>query len=97
LLSPQRKKDFGLTDGEMLEQPWTYIRGFGKMTKEMRLSHRIDVLTDALLHYGKRTSDKIGMFKNVCSGHACTFEPIISLTVVWRFSPSRGLVTVTVL
>ncbi|CAB4044398.1 Hypothetical predicted protein, partial [Paramuricea clavata] len=29
------------------------------MTKEMRPSHRIDVLTDALLHYGKKTSDKI--------------------------------------
>ena len=71
MLSPRRKKDFGLTDGEMLERLWAYIRGFGKMTKEMRPSHRIDVLTDALLHYGKRTSDKIGTFKNVCGGHAC--------------------------
>ena len=29
------------------------------MTKEMRPSHRVDVLTDALLHYGKRTTNKI--------------------------------------
>jgi hypothetical protein len=64
----------------MLERLWAYIRGFGKMTKEMRPSHRIDVLTDALLHYGKRTSDKIDTFKNVCVGHAYSFGPIISLT-----------------
>ena len=63
MFSPRRKKDFGLTDGEMLERLWAYIRGFGKMTKEMRPSHRIDVLTDALLHYGKRTTNKIGMLR----------------------------------
>lgn len=62
MFSPRRKKGFGLTDGEMLERLWAYIRGFGKMTKEMRPSHRMDVLTDALLHYAKRTRDKIGLF-----------------------------------
>ena len=33
------------------------------MTKEMRPRHRIDVLSDALLHYGKRTRDKIGVYQ----------------------------------
>ena len=32
------------------------------MTKEMRPSHRTDVLTDALLHYGKQTLRKMGMY-----------------------------------
>ena len=30
--------------------------------KEMRPSHRIDILTDALLHYRRKTSGKIGIF-----------------------------------
>ena len=57
--APGRKQGFGLTDGEMLERLWSYIRGFGKMTKEMRPSHRIDVLSDALLYYGMNTIEKI--------------------------------------
>ena len=60
--SPRRKQGFGLTDGEMLERLWSYIRRFAKMTKEMRPSHRTDVLTDALLHYGTKTVKKIGTF-----------------------------------
>ena len=60
--NPRRKDGFGLTDGEMLERLWSYLRPFGKMTKEMRPSHRTDVLTDALLHYGKQTLRKMGMY-----------------------------------
>ena len=30
------------------------------MTKEMRLSHRIDVLTSALLFYGIQTKERLG-------------------------------------
>jgi hypothetical protein len=30
------------------------------MTKEMRPSHRIDVLSDAILHYGRNCKDKLG-------------------------------------
>ena len=31
------------------------------MTKEMRPSHHIDVLTHALLHYAERTTAKLGI------------------------------------
>ena len=58
--SPRRKVGFGLTDGEMLERVWAYQRKFGKMTKEMRPSHRVDVLSDVLLHYGLKTKQKLG-------------------------------------
>jgi hypothetical protein len=39
---------------------WSFLRRFGKMTKEMRPSHRIDVLSDAILYYGRLCKDKLG-------------------------------------
>ena len=62
MFSPHCKEGFGLTDGEMLERVWSYVRRFGKMTKEMRPSHWVDVLTDVLLHYGMETKNKIEVF-----------------------------------
>ena len=44
---------FGLRDGEVVEHLWSYLRRFSAMTKEMRPAHRIDVLTHALLYYGR--------------------------------------------
>ncbi|XP_061592259.1 uncharacterized protein LOC133457248 isoform X2 [Cololabis saira] len=44
----------GLCDGEQLERLWSFLRRFGKVTKEMTPSHRIDLLTDALLHYSEK-------------------------------------------
>ena len=41
---------FGLTDGEVVERLWAYLRHFARMTKEMQPSHRVDVLTDALYY-----------------------------------------------
>ena len=58
--SPRRVDGFGLTDGEQLERLWSYLRRFGKMTKEMRPSHRIDVLSDAILHYSQHCKDTLG-------------------------------------
>lgn len=48
---PQVLTDFGLTDGEATERLWLYLQHSSKMTKEMRPSHRIDVLTSGLLHH----------------------------------------------
>lgn len=47
-----------MSDGERL---WSYLRKFGRMTKEMRPSHRIDVLTSALVFYGSETKAKLCM------------------------------------
>jgi len=58
--SPRRVPGFGLTDGEVLERLWSFLRRFGKMTKEMRPNHRVDVLSDALLFYAKKKSANIG-------------------------------------
>ena len=52
---------FGLTDGEVLERLWSFLRRFSKMTKEMRPSHRVDILTDALLHYSRLSSKNLSM------------------------------------
>ncbi|XP_064391176.1 uncharacterized protein LOC135338993 isoform X3 [Halichondria panicea] len=57
---PTRRIELGLSDGEVMERLWSYLRRFSRMTKEMRPSHRIDVLTHALLFYGSRTKQKLG-------------------------------------
>ena len=61
--SPRRIVDFGLSDGEQLERLWSFLRRFSKMTKEMRPSHRIDVLSDAILHYGRQCKDNLGKLR----------------------------------
>lgn len=57
--SPRNVSGFGLTDGEGVERLWSYLRRFSRMTKEMRPSHRIDVLTDALLHYAQQAIKRL--------------------------------------
>ena len=59
MYSPFNCEGIGLSDGEVMEQMWSYWRRFSKMTKEMRPSHRIDVLMHALLHYGHLTKLKL--------------------------------------
>eukprot|EP00112_Aurelia_sp_Birch-Aquarium-sp1_P004496 Seg151.1 transcript_id=Seg151.1/GoldUCD/mRNA.D3Y31 product="hypothetical protein" protein_id=Seg151.1/GoldUCD/D3Y31 len=46
--------DFGITDGEGVERLWSYLRQFTAITKEMTPSHRIDLLTDGLIHFAQR-------------------------------------------
>ncbi len=51
---------FGLTDGEEMERMWAFLRRFCFISKEMTPSHRIDLLTDGLLHYKRRKVSDIG-------------------------------------
>ena len=60
--SPRRNNGYGLTDGEGIERLWSYLRGFSSITKEMTYGRRIDILTDALLHYGQRRLQQFGLF-----------------------------------
>ncbi|KAJ8381210.1 hypothetical protein SKAU_G00019880 [Synaphobranchus kaupii] len=53
---------FGTTDGEGMERLWSYLRTFSRMTKEMTPSHRLDLLTDGFLHYGRRKSTDIEIY-----------------------------------
>ncbi|XP_022807378.1 uncharacterized protein LOC111344414 [Stylophora pistillata] len=48
-----RTPNIGLTDGEGVERFRSYLCQFSTITKEMSVDKRVDVLTDALLHYGK--------------------------------------------
>ncbi|XP_023192885.1 uncharacterized protein LOC111609322 isoform X1 [Xiphophorus maculatus] len=56
MYSTRRVPGFGLTDGECMERLWSFLRRFSRVTKEMTPSHRLDLLTDALLYYGRRKS-----------------------------------------
>ncbi len=60
--SPQVIGNCGLTDGEATERLWSYLRRFAKSTKEMKPSHRIDVLSSALLHYALKVRSNLGKF-----------------------------------
>ena len=62
--NPRNITGFGLNDGEGVERLWAYLRNFASMTKEIRPSHRVDVLSDALWHYRRKTMEKIGMCLN---------------------------------
>lgn len=44
-----------------MERLWSFLRRFARVTKEMTPSHRVDLLTDALLHYGRRKSTDLEM------------------------------------
>jgi len=45
VFSPLRCDGLGLSDGEVMECMWSYLRHFSRMTKEMRPAHRVDVLS----------------------------------------------------
>ena len=55
-----RCNGIGLSDGETMERMWSYLRRFGRMTKEMRPAHRTDIISSALVHYGLKTKAKLG-------------------------------------
>ena len=61
VFGPRRCEGIGLSDGETMERLWSYLRRFGRMTKEMRPSHRTDVLSSALIYYGIQTKEKLGI------------------------------------
>ena len=54
--NPRNILGFGLSDGEVVERVWSYLRRFAAMTKEMHPSHRIDVLSDALSYYCQKSA-----------------------------------------
>ena len=59
--SPRYSDDgLGLTDGEVMERLWSHMRRFSRMSKEMRPSHRIDVLTDALRYCAQKAARNLG-------------------------------------
>ena len=58
-----RCEGIGLSDGETMERLWSYLR-FGKMTKEMRPSHRTDVLAHVLVYL--KTKAKLGVQHYIC-------------------------------
>lgn len=65
MYSTRRLPGFGLTDGEGMERLWSFLRRFSRVTKEMTPSHRLDLLTDALLYYGRRKSADLGLYMPV--------------------------------
>lgn len=50
---PHYTEGIGYSDGEVMERLWSYLRRYSRMTKEMRPSHRKDILAHALLQFTK--------------------------------------------
>lgn len=48
-----------------MERLWSYLRSFSKITKEMTPAHRMDLLSDALLHFGSKKKGNIGIYTAV--------------------------------
>ena len=44
-----------------MERLWSFLRRFSRMRKEMRPSHRTDILCHALIYYGHKTKQKLGI------------------------------------
>ena len=63
--NPRYLNGCGLTDGEVVERLWSYLRRYSRMTKEMRPSHRIDILCDALLHYASNSARNLRTYKQI--------------------------------
>lgn len=60
ILYGQRHVDgTGLTDGEGIERLWSFLRRFSKISKEMTLGNRQDLLVDALYHYSEKLNMKL--------------------------------------
>ncbi len=60
--SPRNAEGFGLTDGENVERLWSFLGRFAKMSKEMSPSNRIDLLSNALMHYCSLKAYTMGVF-----------------------------------
>ena len=61
-MSPRNKIGYALSDGEGSERLWSFMRRFSRMTREMRPAHRVDVLTDAVLHFARATAGRLSMY-----------------------------------
>ena len=48
----------------------SYLRQFSTITKEMSVDKRVDVFTDASLHYGEHLFYRFGMNKHIPSAHS---------------------------
>ncbi|XP_066020137.1 uncharacterized protein [Pocillopora verrucosa] len=58
--SGRRLEGFGMSDCEVMERLWSYLRPTAKITKEMTPAHRVDTLTDFLMHYAKKSISDLG-------------------------------------
>lgn len=72
MYSPLYCTGIGLSDGEVMERMWSYLRRYTRMTKEMRPAHRVDVLSHALLYYGHTTKNKL-----------CEYNCILYIVAIW--------------
>lgn len=51
-----------MSDGEVMERLWSYLRPTAKITKEMTPAHRVDAITDFLMHYARKSISSLGSF-----------------------------------
>ena len=56
---PRRCEGVGLTDGEIMERLWSFMRRFSRMTKENETIASHYVLCSALVYYGMQKKKKL--------------------------------------
>ena len=67
-----------------MERLWSFLHRFGKMTKEMRPSHRTDVTAHGLICYGMKSKEKLGTHLCLqCHDYYC---PVVGHTASLLFS-----------
>ena len=84
LFGPRRCEGVGLTDGEMMERLWSFMRRFSRMTKEMRQSHRTDVLCSALVYYGMQKKKKLGVCDLFKTSRGVLFLDVLANLLIQR-------------
>ncbi len=57
---PRRLSSMGLADGENLERLWSYLGRFANMTRRMKPSNRLDLLSEALEYFAEKTIRNLG-------------------------------------
>ena len=83
-----------------MERLWSHMRRYSKMTKEMRPSHRVDVLTDALLHCARKAATNLGFtfinlplilynYSQIASQTTDAKEVVVDLDCLTKKSPIR--------
>ena len=77
LYNPRRVQGLGLSDGEVMERLWSYMRSFSKITKEMSSAHRQDFLSDAFIHFAKGKIINLGDMISTSSCSVKSFDKLV--------------------
>jgi hypothetical protein len=68
----------GLADGENLERLWSYLGRFANMSRRMKPSNRLDLLSEALEYFAEKTIRNLGNIYLLCKKKNCFITNFIN-------------------